>query len=276
MKHKCLIFSKDRAAQLLVLLETLQRMCVDYVNLNIVVLYAVSNTGHSKQYDLLKSLYKNVEFKLETNFKIDVENILVETEFISLFVDDCVVTQKFTYSSTLDILEKNEDSIGFSLRLGKNTTYCYASNVNQVVPILQNVNEDIVKFNWTNAGFDFGYPIDLSSSVYKTSIILTLMKDQRVNGPNLLEHLMYCRCRMFEKVKPNLLCFNTSKAFCIPLNVVNHRNTVNRRCGNSEYSIDNIFNKFDMGLKIDIQKFIGKVPNSCHLEESLSWIPRVE
>src|SRR4030042_1966805 len=50
-------------------------------------------------------------------------------------------------------LQKHPYAIGFSLRLGKNTTYCYPLDKGQRLPEFQTIEQDILKYNWTNAEY---------------------------------------------------------------------------------------------------------------------------
>jgi len=70
-----------------------------------------------------------------------------------------------------------------------------------------------------------------------------------------------------------LLCFNTSKAFCNPLNVIVETNK-NRKSDNPEYTVQTVAAKFEAGYKIDVSKLYGFVPIGCHQVVDPVWIAR--
>jgi hypothetical protein len=73
-----IIFSKDRASQLHLLLNSIHKNASYIFNLN--VLYTFSNQEFEKGYELLKEICKtnlwNVNFVKETGFKEDVVSLL--------------------------------------------------------------------------------------------------------------------------------------------------------------------------------------------------------
>jgi len=70
------------------------------------------------------------------------------------------------------LFESNEETLGFSLRLGQNLDYCYSLSKEQSVPT-HAVDGEIMLWNWTSAESDWNYPLEVSSSIYKMSTILS-------------------------------------------------------------------------------------------------------
>jgi len=277
MKFKCLIFSKDRATQLLALLESLEFMCEDFSELSVTVLYKTSSTQHEEQYSTLKSLYANIDFRQESNFEKDVGCILSNAEYILFLVDDCIFINSFRILDVVDTLAKHPDSIGFSLRLGRNISYCYPFDCIQKQPTFNEVDRKMLKYNWLLSEYDFGYPMDVSSSIYRVKDILLLLSETKFNTVNALEGVLWAKCKIFKDTKQYLICFDTGCAFCNPLNVVSSiRTNKNRRSNKQEYKIDSLFEKFNQGYRIDVTKFFNLVPIGCHQESDLTWIKRDE
>ena len=73
---KCLIFSKDRAAQLLLLLESLTLYCDDWKLFPITVLYKVTTERDKEQYEIVQTTYPSVNFKLEQDLRTDFYDVL--------------------------------------------------------------------------------------------------------------------------------------------------------------------------------------------------------
>lgn len=269
----CLIFSKDRAVQLLALLESLSAICLYSFCQDTIILYRVTTEQHRKQYDWLQNAYPNIIFWEEKNLEADIRNILNGTEYILFLIDDCLCIRRFKMKDALNALISHLDSIGFSLRLGTNILYCYPYGCDQKQPAFTELEDGILQFDWTKAECDFGYPMELSSSLYRTSDIIDLL--QGIKSPSLkhIESFMWMNSKKLSNTKPNLLCFKTSCVFSNPLNVT-ATDPGNRFSERQEYTIEAMAEKFDEGYRIDIRPIYNFVPFGCHQEVSLSWIRR--
>lgn len=266
----CLIFSKDRAAQLYALLESIESRYVGNISdLNLTVIYKYSGLEYTQAYDVVKDKFRYVNFILEKNLGVEVKTCLLNTKYIGLFCDDSLMLHNFDVSSIIRLLETNQDAIGFSLRLGKNITYCYPFNKDQKQPKFEE-GWGILKFDWTNEEYDWGYPLEDSSSIYRSIDILSMIP--RSFHANQLEAILYEN--RYKLVKPSLLCYETSAFFNAPLNVVNNGIDTNRRGAELNYSIENMNKTFSYGKKIDISVLNRFMPKGCHEEIEIRWINR--
>jgi hypothetical protein len=217
-KTTCLIFSKDRATQLLLLLDSIQAMCFDMLEQEIIVLYKTSSDIHQGQYEEVAKIYTNVVFHKEVDLLGDIHSIVQSASYITFMVDDCICIKPFHFEQLTEVLDMNQDALGFSLRLGNNTTFCYPFNKTQEKPLFLTATREAVKFNWTVAEYDFGYPLELSSSMYRTRDILKLVEGFKT--VNEFESHMASHAGIFKGSHPFLLCFRASKAFCNPMNTL--------------------------------------------------------
>jgi glycosyltransferase involved in cell wall biosynthesis len=267
----CVFFSKDRPMQLDASLKSFLRNCLSSHKVNLKVIYKCSNERFENQYKLLISEYhNNVEFIKENNFKIDVLEQLRGSDFVIFCVDDTIFTHRFSLDDIIVALEKYPDAIGFSLRLGMNTIYCYPLKKYQRLPNFEHLENDILELNWVNAEADFGYPLELSSSVYRTKDIFNLIESLSFVNPNTLEAQLEQSKSIFYRSKPNLLCFKVSVAFSVPLNLVQTA-WRNRVSNNENYSPDKLLELFENGFRIDIEQLQGFIPNACHQEVELNF-----
>ncbi len=176
MPLRTIIFSKNRAMQLDATLRSYLKHCKDFGKSDVYVLYLATNEFHKQQYRILASdaKYSSVPIKFvpEKDFRNDLIALLSGIDYVLFLTDDNIFVKDFTLQSILNALQKNSDAIGFSLRLGKNTTYCYPFDKNHSLPEFEICGNSILKFNWTNAEYDFGYPLELSSSIYRISSAL--------------------------------------------------------------------------------------------------------
>ncbi len=275
LKVTGVVFSKDRALQLDALLSSFRKYCLDneYVDLN--VLYKTTSKKHQRQYEQLTIDYPDVSFIKETKFKTNLLEIIEDSKLILFLVDDNLFYQQFKIQSSIDALSGNEDSIGFSFRLGKNITYCYMHQKGQKLPTHKNIKQNQIKFDWSNSYLDFGYPLEVSSSLYRTSNILQLMYDLHYDNPNTLELGFDQVKKYFLETMPEIICFKKSVAFCNPINIV-QTSWSNRSGSKISYNIEFLSEKFEQGYRIDIDNYEKSDIKSCHQEVPIYFISPVE
>jgi hypothetical protein len=268
-----LIFSKDRAMQVQAILESFHLRCLDTPLTDIVVLYTCSDQMYEKQYQTLMKRYPKVTFLKEEIFIDQVISLLTDYKYVLFLVDDTIFIKDFKLETIKDCLDSNSRSVGFSLRLGENTTYHYMGNRSQGIPTwIEKIGENVLKFRWTVSEGDFAYPLEVSSSVYRTNEILPIVefgkKRRKVTQPNLLEGNLSRDRHMIRKLS-YLLCFEHSVAFACPINKVGERKQ-NRSGCDGTYSSSSLAKLFNDGKKIDILS----IPdiNSCHQEVDLKFI----
>jgi len=195
--------------------------------------------------------------------------LATDTSYILFLVDDIIFVRDYSISEAITALESQPEALGFSLRLGKNATYCYTRDHHQTLPAFMQINEKVLSFTWRDADCDFGYPLEVSSSVYRASMICPLVASLRFQQPNKLESKMATCSRLFWDTYPRLLCFMTSVTFCDPINKV-QKIIPNRTGSSAAYTVDNMAERFETGARIDVKALDGFVPNGCHQEVDIS------
>jgi hypothetical protein len=253
------IFSKDRSLQLDATLRSLYLNCDEYLDIH--VLYTCSNERHENSYKNLEKKHKFVKFVREIDFKADLLKLIHDKMYILFVVDDTVFTKKFSAQEIIDTLDINQDAIGFSLRLGINTTNCYTQNKPQIMP----PSVKIIMYGWIGADYDFGYPLELSSTIMRIDDISPVLQNLPYNNPNELEWMMYCALDVFKKYKPLLLCYQESVAFSLPLNKVQTTNN-NRNSELKEYNPDLLLTKYEKCGILNVEVLQGFIPNGAHQE----------
>jgi hypothetical protein len=266
----CLIFSKNRAMQLDALLRSFFMHCKDLDCIDMAVLYLATSSNYEQQYDKLMKANDKVNFIQQTNFRKQVLDGMAPYDFILFLVDDCLFVNDFSVMDCIGSLDANDEALGFSLRLGRNTVYCYVHNAVQSVPEYTEVSKDVINFDWTKAEGDFNYPLELSSSFYRTGDILPLMKRARFRNPNTLEATLNAKKAFFKIQKRYLTCFRQSAAFSVPANRVQrvHANRAGDRYGYPPERLNDLFSK---GYRINVEKLSGYIPKGCHEEVELNF-----
>lgn len=263
-----LIFSKDRAMQLQATIESFFLHCRDSDNINLNVLYRTSSQLNGHQYGDLKKRFSDVTFIEETNFKEQVLAIINGFEHVLFLVDDNLFIKDFCLADVVRSLCDNHDAVGFSLRLGRNTDYCYPLSSRQALPQFRQINSGILKYYWPGQQHDFGYPLEVSSSVYRVRDILELLMQLEFSNPNTLEGQMAANSQLYSQARSSLLCYENSVTFCNPVNIV--QNAANNKYGIAHrYSAEQLADYFSKGKAIDVEQYIGFTPNGAHQEVEL-------
>lgn len=244
------IFSKDRASQLHLLLSSLFKNAPYLFNLN--VLYTYSNPEFEKGYDVLKEMCKtnlwNVNFVKETNFKEDLLGLIKsDYKYTTFFTDDDVLFDEIDYQ-TIENSFLDEDVFCFSLRLGKNTTFCYTMNVpNQIV--ISKETENTVSWDWQKSWYDFGYPLSVDGHVFRTKEIAKLSKSLNFKSPNTYEGSL----QIYETFPRYLMeSYKHSRLVGNPVNIVNdsHPNLNGQKY---KFDIKDLNQKFINGVLICLE-----------------------
>lgn len=266
------VFSKDRAFQLEATLASFYLHCRDHDQVEMAVLFRCSNDSHARQYDKLKAAYPKVRFIAEQNFRQQLLSVLTRS-YILFLVDDNIFVRDFRVADCVSALEKYPAALGFSLRLGKNSTYCYALNRAQAIPQFEvvpgNTAPPTLRYRWVGTESDFGYPLEVSSSIYRVAEMGVLLNALQYAHPNSLEGVLAQQIAAVAPQRPELLCYETSVTFCNPINKVQMIAPDNRAGETVCHSADDLAKIFEEGGRLDVAGYSGFVPNACHQEVAL-------
>jgi hypothetical protein len=265
------VFSKDRAMQLDAALRSLWLHCPDIGKADVRVLYATSDSTSENQYARLKEAYPDVQFMREQDFKEQLLSAIAPYPFVMFMVDDNMFVGRFLLAQAMHALETHDDALAFSFRLGQNTTYCYSMDRMQRPPDFRPVGHGFVKFHWAFAEYEFGYPLEVSSSLYRTQDLFALMAELPFRNPNTLESHLAHQAHRFAALQGYAVSSATSLAFCIPVNVVQqvYRNRTGAGIG---YSVQELSGLFEQGYRIDVNRYAGFTPGACHQEVELCFV----
>ena len=258
------VFSRDRPLQVDLTLRSLYTCADDFSVFDTRIIYKTSSARFENAYFTLASEWPGVEFIKETNFKDNLINAIDGYEYILFLVDDTIIINHFNVDEITTILNKNSGILGFSLRIGKNTNYCFSCNNWQNVPEMHSITNDISKFMWMFAQYDFFYVLEVSSSIYRSKDILGIIEDKEFTNPNQLEDKLFFNLGKFCVLKPRMACYNQSVAFANPLNKVQTSNLSNRSGTDDKYNPDKLLELYEKGARIRSDQFYGLVTNAAH------------
>lgn len=273
-KTSAIIFSRNRPAQLDLTLKTFKNSVGDLFNVDLYILYKGDNDKFKKGYQICEKENKFASFIEEQDFYKDVKNLLsnLSDKYVLFCTDDTIFTHNFTIEEIEKIMDDDDNLLNFSLRLGINTTYCYPLSAQQAVPDYEDDGR-IFKWNWANADYDFGYPLELSSSILRVEDMNKFVKTRFFTNPNLMEwYLDISKGRFSDRCQS--ACFKISVAFSAPMNTVEDKNT-NKVANKNNYSIDNLLEKYLNGYRINPYKFYKYIPSGAHQEVEFEFVKKV-
>lgn len=295
MTIQTIIFSKDRPLQLHATLSSYALHGAGSGSVPVSIIYKASNDDFARGYALVAeqlSTLLPINWIQETSFKADLLLLLQQpqsasrrqrvwrfltrrravprTDHVLFLVDDNLFVRPFCLNEIAEALAGHPDAIGFSLRLGRNTTSCYSLQCDQPLPAFDLAAPGL-RFHWPRQVGDFGYPLEVSSSVYRLADLISLLRRLPFNNPNRLEQGLAASSSLFTARFPSLLCFSESVAFCVPVNKV--QSVFDNRSGaDQEYSSEALNALFLDGYHVDVMALRGFVPCAAHQEIELPLV----
>lgn len=261
------IFSKNRAAQLDLLLRSFKEYFKEYSLANISVVYSYSSDEFKSGYKKLEDEIKNVSFIHDLKYGSFKETMLktINASFSKtmFLVDDIVFKDYFSVQDQeIQILE-NEQIIATSLRLWKGIDHCYA--INQPSPPPSFINKHV--WNWTVSSGDWGYPMSVDGNVFRTDFICNKINQINFANPNQFEAGLAAYA---DRTKQYMSCYtDASKLLNIPANLV--QNVFKNRHG-SLNSVEELNDSFLKGKKLSYDHITNCKNNTVHMEIPLIWI----
>ena len=255
------VWSKDRACQLDLLLTSLERNAPGVFSPK--VLYRSTSSGHEHGYDLCRSRFPDVHFQFDGAAPAFLARLLIDHghDHACFFTDDSVLYRELPFFPKLD-----SRTLCFSLRLGKNTTWCYPLAKEQALPRLLS-NGDMLRWHWTDAEHDFSYPASVDGHVFRSTALTAALRDCPTNAnPNQIEeHLV----KHFERDRRTLMAaYPHSCLVGIPVNTVS---TTHRNRHGEQHSIspDFLLASYLRGERIDLDALDFSDVRGAHQEIEL-------
>lgn len=198
-----LIFSKDRACQLHLLLESLERNARDAFDISVVIKY--STEQFKDAYEKLFLRFPGIKFHIETDLLTDISEWIKRSHAkqykqVLFLVDDQICNAQITQQDINIIVEqfKDKDTLSFSLRLDADK-WKGDKGLNRygdfIYTLIKNHDDYIswnsLTFNYYFPGCNYGYPMSLDGHVYPITYINAMMatmhfsSDSELSGTNI-------------------------------------------------------------------------------------------
>lgn len=266
-----IILSKDRPAQLDLLLRSIERNGGGQFEGTIVT-------------PLINEAYKTVFIDHDRwdfscgDFEVAVRAELHKAgEFVCFMCDDGILYQPLPEEPTWGWRMRTADEVlCVSLRLGQNTWECYPSNHVNAKPsaFTGKINESLV-WRWTleprfPGESDFGYPGSIDGHIFRTADVRRMLDGKSFPNPTALECALYDGCNELSDERPFMACYPHSVYVGNPINRVSEQSGV--RYGESyPVTADECNQRFLAGERIDLEALDFSHVNGAHTEIELKW-----
>ena len=273
---KIIIFSKDRACQLDLLLRSIQKNW-DFENIDISILYTSSNDKYNISYNTLFDKYNDIDFIKEDNFYNQLCNMVKysQSEVIGIFTDDCIMFRKPEISciQLQNIFTNN--ILFFSLRLGQNTIVQDYVKQTLQTPLHYNgfdqINENVICWNRNlhTKYSNYNYMFSLDGTFYHKNWLIDAFVGKTFEIPRALEYQMVIDKELERKSSNKVMSLNKS---CVIVNSINAVQSHGIPCGfKYSYSPEELNTKFLEGFQISLDTFQDIEVNSTHGEIEIRY-----
>lgn len=268
-----IIFSRDRAAQLDLLLTSLERNAEPEPT---AIIYRATTAEYSNAYEKVWREHRPYGYVLLPEWTGNFERLVrkeldVAGEFTTFLCDDDVLYRDATdpfWKVAMGQPPGNSDILCFSLRLGANTTTCYPTNI-------ESDREFQTVWNWCGLPPDWGYPGSLDGHVFRTDDLQRILRGKRFGNPTHLELALVAGCNALAEERPLMACYPHSVLVGVPLNRVSAQSGV-RHGGKLMYSPEVLNRAFLDGMRLSLDDTDWSGVNGAHAEIDLRWQAPVE
>jgi len=259
-----IIFSKNRPAQLELLLRSMKKYFKEYDQETVKVLYKY-DWEYKKGYKKVYQLYPKTYFIEETiDFKHHLLDLIDKKEKYTLFFcDDDVFIRPFSIQNKqFKQLRINPDILNINLRMSQNYNYCWDCDGYMAIP---EFIDDM--WQWRDYTIDWGFAMGCVGFVYRTSQIKELLKTLKFNGPNMME----AGLASHPLQQPLMVGYKKARTVNIPLNLVQDVALQNRHIN---LSTENLNKQFMQGKIISLNNILRQTHNfnSCFMPIKPKWV----
>jgi hypothetical protein len=274
MSIPCFIPSKDRAAQLLLLLDSLEKNAPGVFFPHI--MYKASTENFEFGYEIVKKIYPNCVWKREVSSEKDFYGFLefYSNILIGLFSDDCILFRPVgVRESDIRKIFQNEDVFSATLRLGQNITIKdYVRNEAAVVPLEQDYDHtrNCVYIVWDYTKIDFwqlhGFTVGFDGYIFRSQDLLDLSEKRSFSEDRICywEQMICDQFRRKGSTRNMMASPYVSSVFVEQINVTHglaHRST-----RKFNISLESLNNELLLGRCIDLSSMDFSGVNCTHGE----------
>ncbi len=263
-----IIFSKDRACQLSLLLDSIKKNASGIYD-DFYIIVKTSSEEFVSAYSKLFLTHSGLplHFISEHNFKENVKEAINNCHnLVGFFTDDDIIYRKFPVKQEKIIGVFNEELVGtLSLRLGLNTKFqCPYSKTPMAFPAQLLENDEFLMYNSLSGPFtgNFFYRFSVDGNIYRKSDLLKLVDKFDFDTPNSFEGAAQHYLQDLPVISS---CFRDSILVNTPINRVQEsfQNAFGKMFGKSQQSLNELYLS---GYHIRLDKIDFSGVDACHVE----------
>lgn len=262
---QAVIFSKDRPAQLDLLLRSLKLRAPGLIE-PVAVIFKSTDYRTLYGYGICEEEHGQVTFLPESDLQAQT-NILLEHgegRFFTFLCDDDVFHRVLCDPLPDLVFAYSHNILCVSLRLGLHTNYCYSLNREQQTPELSFINNTVL-WDWRQADADWGYPGSVDGHVFKRDLLTRLLHGSKWWSPNTLEEQLQHACLHKDGVPGMMACYERSVVVGVPVNLVNDTHP-NRHGVKHARDFLELNDSYLQGRRLSLSPFRTEEVDSVHTE----------
>jgi len=266
-----LLSSYNRPLQLDGLLRAWAGLCEDLDRSHVTVVFRPGIAGSDSAYANLVAEWSGtpwLSFRRQGDYKTDALAVLRSADFIFFLSDDNMAVRRFKLGEAQTALIEDVDTLGFSFRLGRGMTYCYMQDKPQRVPQLLDMRPRQVSWKWLDQDGDWGYPLEVSSSLYRTSDVLRILEATPFSNPNQMEVALASRYLDFAHLQPYMRSYDSPVFYSMCVNEVSD-GWANRCRRLPNESVAELLARYNEGWRLDYRAYGDRPITACHMETDL-------
>lgn len=264
---KLIIYSRDRASQLNLLLQSIRKYASNIFSIDIIWNY--SNKHYEEGYEKLKLTTSEINWLYQPT-SLDFKKLTLESlencEHICFSTDDEVVFDYIDKEKLFSNLPKFDNHI-FSLRLGFNTIEQDIHRGTKQPPLNIYVERDGVltwPINFYHPHHNYGYFGSLDMTIYRTSLLNRILPKINFKNTNELEGGL----TQFREECSYISSFKHSVAVNLPVNNLSGYTLVNEKFA---YTNEELNEKYLAGYEIDLESISQTPMIGAHQQIPYSW-----
>jgi hypothetical protein len=253
------VLSKDRPAQLRLLLDSLDRNGNGSLGRPIVIAKGTSNDRVAAAGAWL--------WPESDSFDADIRHALDHCGRVTMFCCDDGILYRPVPISAARALE-HDACLCVSLRLGENTTVQYPTGLDQAVP--PHRPGEPFAWRWQTAQGDFGYPGSVDAHIFRTQDLKRMLRRRDVPNPTALELALVAGCSELADRRPYMGAFPRSCYVGVPVNRTSEQSNV-RHGAFHPAPLDELEARWAGGERIDLRALDFDAVAGAHWELVFTW-----
>jgi SAM-dependent methyltransferase len=259
------VFSKDRPAQLELLLRSAKRFFRGWQDANWSVLYTASNDDFDAGYRRVRAEHPEFRYIDEREhdkpFKELTLDLVGQSELLAFVVDDNVFKEPFQLEAPELHAFRADSSIAcLSARMCPRMFHCYPTDEITPIPAF----ERGTVWDWREAEGGWGYPMSVDFHIFRSADMVPLLREVEFFNPNSLEGALAAK----PLAAPKMICLPEAAVVNLPVNRVQDT-ALNRNAGTFEAADLNA--EFVSGRRLALEPIAGVRNVSTHHEMDLTW-----